>query len=319
MPTTSVGESRNPEQTMSMTEDAPAGRATTPTDTGTATRIIPVRHYGTWVLGAVVLVLLGILVRAFAVADIQYSLVFSYLTKPTILGGVANTLKLTVLAMVMGLVLGVITAVMRQTNNPVLRAVAAGYTWLFRGTPLLVQLLIWFNLALIFKHVMVPGLFSFKMNDLMTPFVAALLGLGVNEGAYIAEIVRGGILSVDEGQREAGHALGMRYGTMMRRIVLPQALRVIVPPLGNEFIALLKFSALAYTISYGELLFSANKIYTANFKVIELLFTASIWYLILTTVFTLGQQVLERRLNRGRRSSQSLAKTLLINIAGGWR
>ncbi|MFB7112190.1 amino acid ABC transporter permease [Streptomyces sp. NPDC056190] len=262
-------------------------------------KAVPVRHYGRWALGAVVLMLLGWLVLAFARASIEYSAVIEYFTAAPILSGVVNTLQLTLLSMAIALALGVTAAVMRQSHNPVLSWVASGYTWLFRGTPLLVQLLIWFNLALVFKTVTVPGLFSVPMNTVMTPFVAALLGLGVNEGAYIAEIVRGGILSVDAGQREAAAAIGMSPGKTMRRIVLPQAMRVIVPPLGNEFIALLKYSSLAYTISYSELLQSSNKIYTENFKVIELLFTASLWYILLTTVFTLLQQVLERRVSRG--------------------
>ncbi len=263
------------------------------------TTVVPLRHPGRWVLGTVVLILVAFLLRAFATADIDWGMTFSYLTNPLVLAGLRNTVTLTLLSMALALVLGVTTAVMRQSENPVLRWVAGGYTWLFRGTPLLVQLLIWFSLSIVFKTVEIPGLFSISMVTLMTPFVAALLGLGVNEGAYIAEIVRGGILSVDKGQREAAAAIGMTPGKTMTRIVLPQALRVIVPPLGNEFIALLKYSSLAFTISYGELLDSANRIYTANFKVIELLFTATIWYLVLTTVFSVLQQVLERRLNRG--------------------
>ncbi|NJC71376.1 amino acid ABC transporter permease [Planosporangium thailandense] len=272
---------------------------------------VPVRRYGTWALGLVVAVVVAALVRAFAVAKIDYGVVVKYFTAKPILTGVLHTLELTVLSMVLALVLGVAVAVMRQSQNPVLTAVAAGYTWLFRGTPLLVQLLIWFNLSLIFKYVEIPGVYSAPMNTIMTPFVAALLGLGVNEGAYIAEIVRGGILSVDSGQREAAAALGMSQRLTMRRIVLPQAMRVIVPPLGNEFIALLKYSSLAYTISYTELLQSANKIYTANFQVIELLFTASLWYILLTTVFTIGQQQLERRLSRGHTTTPSRFGSLL--------
>jgi len=261
--------------------------------------VVPVRHPGRWASGIVALILLALLVRAFAQADIEYGLIPGYLIDPSILTGVRNTLILTVLSMVLGLTLGVIVAVMQQSLNPVLRWLAATYTWLFRGTPLLVQLLIWFSLSIVFKNLAIPGLFSVSMVSLMTPFVASLLGLGVNEGAYISEIVRGGIISVDKGQREAAAAIGMSPIKTMTRIVLPQALRVITPPLGNEFIALLKFSSLAYTISYGELLQSANKIYTANFKVIELLFTASIWYIVLTMIFTIGQQFLERRLSRG--------------------
>lgn len=262
-------------------------------------KVVPLRHPLRWASGAAVLILLALIVQAFATADIDYAVVVKYLTAETILIGVYNTLRLLVLAMVMGLVLGVVLAVMRQSDNPVLRTVAAGYAWFFRGTPLLVQLLIWFNLSIVFDEFAIPGLFSIPMNDLMTPFVAALLGLGFNEGAYISEIARGGIISVDHGQREAAAAIGMPKSKTMSRIVLPQAMRVIVPPLGNEFIACLKYSSLAFTISYSELLHSANKIYTSNYMVIELLFTASIWYLVLTTVFTIAQQFLEQRLSRG--------------------
>jgi polar amino acid transport system permease protein len=290
-----------------------------PTQAGsevTDLHVVPVRHYSRWVLGAVVALVVAWLGKSFAQANIQWPVVFDYFTNPQILVGVWHTLELTLLAMAMALVIGVTVAVMRQSANPVLRTVAMAFAWLFRGTPLLVQLLIWFNLSLIFDTFTIPGVVSVPMNHLMTPFVAALLGLGVNEGAYISEIVRGGILSVDNGQREAAAAIGMSRGKTMRRIVLPQALRVIVPPLGNEFIALLKYSSLAYTISYSELLNSANKIYTANFLVIELLFTASFWYLLLTSVFTVFQQMLETRLARGvpGANSISLRKRLRRNL-----
>lgn len=284
-------------------------------------KVVPLRHPVRWLSGALVLILLALIVRAFATADIDYSVVVEYLSARMILVGVYNTLRLLVLAMIMGLVLGVLLAVMRQSDNPVLRSVAAGYAWFFRGTPLLVQLLIWFNLSIVFDRLTIPGIFTMQMNDLMTPFVAALLGLGFNEGAYISEIARGGIISVDHGQREAAAAIGMSQSKTMSRIVLPQAMRVIVPPLGNEFIACLKYSSLAFTISYSELLHSANKIYTANYKVIELLFTASIWYLVLTTVFTLIQQILEQRLSRGVPGATrvSLASKLRHNLSLGRR
>lgn len=276
--------------------DPPPVAAPAPAKTYT---VIPLRHPWRWITAALVLAVLGFVGKAFLAADIDYAVVIKYLTSAGILTGVRNTLVLLLASMGVGLVLGVLTAVMRQSPNPVLRWVGGGYVWLFRGTPLLVQLLIWFNLSIIFENFSIPGLFSIPMNTLMTPFVAALLGLGINEGAYISEIVRGGILSVDHGQREAASAIGMSRAKTMRRIVLPQAMRVIVPPLGNEFIACLKFTSLAYTISYSELLHSANKIYTANFKVIELLFTAALWYIALTTVFSLFQQLLEDRLSRG--------------------
>jgi polar amino acid transport system permease protein len=198
---------------------------------------------------------------------------------------------------------------MRLSHNPVTSTVSWFYIWLFRGTPVLVQLLIWYNLALVF-----PTMFGHSTSDIMTPFVAALLGLGINEGAYMAEIVRAGIGSVDHGQTEAAHALGMTSGQTLRRVVLPQAMRVIIPPTGNEFINMLKTSSLAYTIQYSELLLSAVSIYTRNLQVIELLFTVSLWYLLLTSVFSIGQYYVERRFARG--AARELQPTPLSRILG---
>lgn len=279
------------------------------------TVVVPVRYYGRWLLGVFVAVIAAAIVYAFARADIEYGMVFSYLTDGLIITGMLHTLELTILAMLLALCLGVCAAVMRQSDNPVLKLVAGFYAWLFRGTPLLVQLLIWYNLSIVFKTVAIPGIYTGQMNQLMTPFVASLLGLGVNEGAYISEIVRGGILSVGKGQTEAAQAIGMTRTKTMRRIILPQALRVIVPPLGNEFIALLKYSSLAFTISYFELLDAATRIYTANFRVIELLFTASIWYIALTTVFSFLQMWLERRLGKGRGQPISTVTRLRRNLS----
>ncbi len=270
--------------------------------------IVPVRHYGRWVFALVVAIVVAAIVYEFVNAEIEWSAIGKYIGSPLIITGMLHTLELTILAMVIGLSLGTVAAVMRQSSNPVLKGLAAFYAWLFRGTPLLVQLLIWFNLSLVFKTVTIPGIYSGQMNELMTPFVAALLGLGVNEGAYVSEIIRGGILAVDKGQIEAAQVIGMNYGKLMRRIVLPQALRVIVPPLGNEFIAMLKYTSLAFTISYFELLDAATRIYTANFLVMELLFTAAIWYLVLTTVFTIAQVMLERRMNHERDADSWLGR-----------
>jgi len=260
---------------------------------------VPVRHYGRWAGAASVVAGLALLVYAFSNADIDYAVTGEFLTAPTILSGMVNTVLISVLAQLLGIGLGVIAAVMRLSKNPVTSKVASAYIWFFRGTPVLVQLLVWYNLAYIFPVVSVPGLGTWQTNDVMTPMLAALLGLGINEGAYMAEIVRAGIGSVDEGQTEAAHALGMSPQRTMRRIVLPQAMRVIVPPTGNEFINMLKTSSLAYAIQYGELLQSAVKIYSNNLAIIELLFTVSIWYLVLTSVFSLFQYQLERRFSRG--------------------
>ncbi len=180
----------------------------------------------------------------------------------------------------------------------------AFYIWFFRGTPLLLQLLIWFNLALVFPKMGIPGLFEMRTVDIMTPFVATLLGLGMNQGAYTAEVVRGGILSVDIGQTEAARAIGMTRLVTLWRIILPQAMRVIIPPVGNEVISMVKLTSMASVIQYAEILRNAQHIYYANARVIELLMVASGWYLIVVTVLTLGQMVLERRFSRGRETRQ---------------
>ncbi|MDR3079942.1 MAG: amino acid ABC transporter permease [Streptomyces sp.] len=270
-------------------------------------RAIPVRHYGRWVSAVAVLLLLAALIAAFAGADIQWSITGDNLFTSASVSGAWHTLLISVCAMALGLLLGVVAAVMRLSQNPVTSSVAWGYIWLFRGTPVLVQLLIWWNLALVF-----PTVFGVSTNTLVTPFVAALLGLGINEGAYMAEIVRAGIQSVDEGQAEAAHALGLSRAKTMRRIILPQAMRVIVPPTGNEFINMLKTSSLAYVVTYGELMTKAKDVYTNNLAVMELLFVTCFWYLVLTTVFSVGQYYLERYYAKG--ATRTLPPTPLQKI-----
>ncbi|WP_059012207.1 amino acid ABC transporter permease [Streptomyces specialis] len=269
-------------------------------------KAVPVRHYGRWLGAVVVLALLAMLVVAFAGADIDWSVVGSYLDDDTIVAGARRTLWITLLSMLIGVGLGVTLAVMRLSKNPVLSGVAWGYIWFFRGTPVLVQLVLWFNLSYVFDTLNL-GFYKDEMNDVMTPFLAALLGLGLNEAAYMAEIARAGILSVDQGQTEAAHALGMSRARTTRRIVLPQAMRVIIPPTGNEFINMLKTSSLAYVIYYEELFRAADTISSRNLAVMELLFVATVWYLILTTVFSIGQFYLERYYAKG--SSRQLPPT----------
>jgi polar amino acid transport system permease protein len=238
---------------------------------------------------------------------VDFSIVRRYLFSRLILEGLRNTIVISVLAQAAGVVLGVTFAIMRLSKNPVLSLTSSFYIWFFRGTPVLVQLLFWFNgVPGVFKTltIAVPftdiTLYSTPMVAFMTPFMAAFLGLGLNEGAYMAEIVRAGILSVDEGQTDAAQALGMTSGLTMRRVVLPQAMRVIIPPTGNEFISMLKTSSLASVVLYGELLRRAGDIYSRNLAVIELLVVASIWYLVVTSVASVGQYYLERRFSRGR-------------------
>ncbi|MGW4203819.1 amino acid ABC transporter permease [Streptomyces sp. NPDC004726] len=295
--------------------DAPAGPGGLPPE---SIKAIPVRHVGRWISGVVVVALLAGLLYAFSQADIQWKAVGDKLFDDTVLAGAGRTLLISILAMVLGVVLGVLLAVMRLSKNPVISWVAWLYIWFFRGTPVYVQLLLWFNLALIFPYLNIPGIYRDEMTDVMTPFMCALLGLGLNEAAYMAEICRAGILSVDEGQSEASHALGMKQSQTMRRIVLPQALRVIIPPTGNEFINMLKTSSLVYAVTYNELLRSTSQIGSTSYAVMEMLFVASIWYIVMTSVFTVGQYYLERRYARG--SQRSLPPTpwqrVRANLAG---
>ena len=240
----------------------------------------------------------------FANPNFQWQVVGKYLFSKEILDGVKLTIELTLSAMAIGVTLGVIAALMRLSDNPLLSSAAQVYLVAFRGTPALVQLIFWFNLAALFPKITLgipffgPDWVSINANVIITPVVAANLGLGLCEGAYMAEIVRAGIMSVDPGQREAGVALGLTRAQTMRRIILPQALRVIVPPTGNQIISMLKLSSLASVISVTELLSAAGLIYTRTYETIPLLIVASIWYIAMTGVLTLGQRVIERRLGR---------------------
>ena len=244
---------------------------------------------------------LALLVRAFAQGAIAWSVVGQFLTAPAILAGVANTCAMTAAAMALGLGLGLLFAVMALSPNPVLRVAAGGYVWFFRGTPLLLQLLIWFNLALVFPRLGITGVATWRTVDVITPFVATLLGLGINQGAYTAEVVRAGILSVDPGQVEAARSIGMTRLLLLRRVVLPQAMRVIIPPVGNEVVSMVKLTSVASVIGYAEVLHSAQTVYYANARVIELLIVAAAWYLLAVTVLSLGQVALERRFAGGAR------------------
>jgi polar amino acid transport system permease protein len=256
-------------------------------------------HWGRWLTAAIILVVLAAIGRAFAHGQIEWAYVGRFIAAPVIVWGIVNTLVMAVLAMALGIMLGIIVAIFRLSPNPVLRSVAAGYTWLFRGTPLILQLLLWFNLALVFPTIGIPGLWSTRAVELMTPFLAALLGLGINQGAYTSEVMRAGLLSVDTGQYEAAQAIGMGRLQALRRIILPQAMRVVIPPLGNEFIGLVKATSLASVIQYPEVLHSAENIYYANSRVIELLIVAGLWYLAVVSVLAPLQMLLERRFARG--------------------
>ncbi|MDH6234017.1 polar amino acid transport system permease protein [Mesorhizobium soli] len=268
-------------------------------------KIVRLKHPGRWLAGAVVLAALALLVQAFAHGQIQWNVVGEFLTAGVIIRGFGITLLISALAMMLGISLGTIFAIMRLSANPVTRFVAWLYVWIFRGTPVLLQLLIWFNIALVFPRIIIPGIFEGRTVDIVTPFVAALLGLGINEGAYMTEVVRGGINSVDHGQTEAANTLGMSRFQTLRRIILPQAMRLIVPVLGNSAIGMLKFSSLAAAISCTEMLNAAQQVYFVNGAVIELLFVCAVWYLAATTVLSIVQYFIEKRYGKGASQNRS--------------
>ncbi|SPF05888.1 amino acid ABC transporter permease [Streptomyces sp. MA5143a] len=273
-----------------------------------AIKAIPVRHPGRYVSAAIALAVLGAIVYAFAQAKkINWGAVPDYFFDDRIIEGVLNTLLLTVLSMVIGIVGGILLAVMRLSKNPVTSSVAWFYIWFFRGTPVLVQLFVWFNLGLVFEYINLGPIYKDYWSSFMTPLLTALLGLGLNEAAYMAEICRAGLLSVDEGQTEASHALGMSHAKTLRRIVIPQAMRVIVPPTGNEVINMLKTTSLVSTVQYVDLLKAAQDIGQNAGSIVEMLFLAAAWYLILTSIFSVGQYYLERYYAKG--STRSLPPT----------
>ena len=267
---------------------------------------VPVRHWGQMATAAIIVVLGAAFVYSLAEnPNIAWDVVFENLTATDVLEGLVVTFQLTLVGMAIGLVLGVLLAIARLSNNRVLQSISAAYVWFFRGVPLLVQILIWGNFALLFPRL---GLgipftdimfFSVDTNMVLTTFVAACVALGLHEAAYMAEVVRGGILGVDTGQAEAGVALGMTSAQCMRRIVLPQTMRIILPPTGNQLITLLKSSSLVSVIAGQDLMTAVTSIGATNYRVIELLLVATFWYLVIVSILSVGQRMLEKRASRG--------------------
>ncbi|MGW6513235.1 amino acid ABC transporter permease, partial [Streptomyces niveus] len=268
--------------------------------------------YGRYVSAVVALALLGTIIYAFSQGKINWGAVPDYFFDDRILTGVGQTMLLTVLSMAIGVVGGIVLAVMRLSKNPVMSSIAWSYIWFFRGTPVLVQLMVWFNLGLVFEYINLGPIYKDYWASFMTPFLTALLGLGLNEAAYMAEICRAGLLSVDEGQTEASHALGMSHAKTLRRVVIPQAMRVIVPPTGNEVINMLKTTSLVATVQFYELLRYAQDIGQTSGAPVEMLFLAAAWYLLMTSVLSVGQYYLERHYARG--SLRTLPQTPLQRV-----
>lgn len=281
-------------------------------------RAVPVRHPGRWVTAAVVLVLVAMFVHMLVTNDaFQWSFMFDNMFNEPVVAGARTSIVLTVLSMVIGIAIGIVLAVMRLSPNWILSGAAWVYTWFFRAVPRIVLLILFGNLGILYAAYgfglpfdaqlgdllgidLDTTVFTLDANTILTGFMAGLLGLALSEGAYMAEVVRAGILSISPGQAEAAQALGMSRTQTMRRIVLPQAMRVIVPPTGNETIAMLKDTALvAFVPVSNELFFQLNAIGTRTFQVFPMLVAACLWYLFLTSILMVGQYFLEKRFARG--------------------
>ncbi|MEU9364485.1 amino acid ABC transporter permease [Streptomyces avermitilis] len=258
-------------------------------------RIVAQRRLGQWTAAAVVLVLLGLAVNSVVRNEaFQWDVVADYFTSASVLRGLWLTLWLTAVVMVSGFALGTLLAAGRLSANPVLRAVSWGYVWLFRSMPILVQLLLWFNIGALY-----PQILGVKTVNLLGPVTVAILGLTLHEAAYAAEVVRGGILSVDRGQIEAAQALGLSRWRRWWRIVLPQAMRSIVPPAGNMLIGTLKGTSIVSVIAVQDLLYSVQLVYHRTYQVIPLLMVATVWYVVVTSVLSVGQYYVEKHYARG--------------------
>lgn len=279
--------------------DAPSSRSL---------HIKPRSRAGRLVLAAVaILIAAGVVLGLAFNPNLDWSVFRAYVFGPQILAGLGITLELSVLALVLGLVIGTLVANARLSSNSVVAKIAAFYVWLLRGLPAIVQLLFWGNIALFVREIPIGipftgvWFFTIKLSGLITPFGASIIGLGLAESAYMSEIIRGGITSVEIGQSEAAAALGMGKTRTMVRIVLPQAMRAIIPALGNQFANVVKASALVSVIAGGELLTTVQNIAAENYRIMEMLFVASFWYLVVLAAIAVVQSLIERRMRRSER------------------
>jgi len=263
-----------------------------------------VPQIGQWIGGIVMIAAAAWFAATLALSpNMQWQVVLDYLFNGAILRGLGLTMVLTVLSMVIGLAIGGVLAIMRLSSSPLFRAASWLWIWFFRGVPPLVQMIFWYNLALILPDLSLgvpfgPQLVSWDTNQLLTPFSSAILGLAFTESAYAAEMLRAGLQAVSGGQTEAAATLGLTRGQILRRIVLPQALRIVIPPIGNDTISMLKFTSLVSVLALPDLLYSAQTIYARTYQTIPLLIVATLWYLVLTTALTLLENRIERRLHR---------------------
>lgn len=285
-------------------------------------KAVPVRHPGRWIAVVVLLVFAAMMANSLATnPNWRWDTFGEYFFATVVFDGLIKTIWITAAAMIIGIVLGVILAVMRMSPNPVVSTVAWLYIWFFRGTPVLVQIVFWVYLAQLYRNLSLgipfgPEFISFETNSLIPVLLGGVLALGLNEAAYMAEIVRSGIMSVGQGQTEAAEALGMSRNKVMRRIILPQAMRIIVPPTGNEVISMLKTTSLLVIAGITELFTTVRNIYNSNYQQIPLLVVASIWYLLVTSLLTLGQYYLERHYGKGVAGSAQQKATRRLKTMG---
>lgn len=284
---------------------------TTSATTSVPIRIIPGTPWGRWIGATVVSVFVAwVIYQILTNPGFEWRIVGQYMLHPRVLQGIVMTLQLTVLVMAAGTIIGIIIAVMRLSNDPIMSLCANAFVWFFRGTPVLVQLVFWYNLASLFPEISLgipfdgPKFYSISSTVAITSFTAAMLGLGLNEGAYMAEIVRAGILSVDPGQKEASKALGHRPWQTFFVVVLPQAMKAIVPPTGNQVIGTLKFTSLASIVALHELMHAVESIYSRTFETIPLLIVAALWYLIMVSILSVAQYFIEEYYSRGWREQR---------------
>ena len=269
---------------------------------------VPIRHYGRWIATVFLILVAMVMVKSlFTNPRFRWGIVGDYIISAPILDGLQLTLLLTVVAQFLGILIGIVLAIMRLSSNRVLARAAWIYIWFFRGTPLLVQLIFWYNISALYPEISIgipfgPTFWQGNANDLITPFAVAILGLALNEGAYMAEIVRGGIVGIDRGQGESAKALGMTHMQTLRRIILPQAIKVIIPPTGNQTILVLKTTSLVSVLALADLLYTAQTIYARTFETMPLLMVVSLWYLGITSVLTFGQFFLERHFSEGKQA-----------------
>ncbi|MFG3120929.1 amino acid ABC transporter permease [Streptomyces sp. NPDC048201] len=295
--------------------------AAPPSDDTELPRIVPRRHLGRWIAAAVALLVLAMVLNSVVRNDaFQWQVVGQYFTTAAVLDGLLLTLWLTAAVMVLAFLLGTGIAVLRLSANPVLRTLSWGYVWIFRSTPLLVQLLFWFNIGALYPTLGVgipfgPEFVTVRTVNLLGPTLTALIGLTLHETAYATEVIRGGILSVDAGQTEAAQALGLGRWRTLRRIVVPQAMRSIVPTAGNMLIGTLKGTSIVSVLAVHDLLFSVQLIYNRTYQVIPLLLVATVWYIAVTSVLGVGQYHVERYYGRG--AARSLPPTPLARL-GPW-